>query len=113
MIAPPPIPNRPARKPATTPPVTMAAPSQASSLSGTPENIRMSWGKPAASSRDVRQIRPRVHHETYRLAQDRNAGAGLDGFGGDMTAERARARHAVKHPEDMASHGMQPRAARK
>jgi hypothetical protein len=46
--------------------------------------------------RDVRQIGARVHHLSQRLAQDRNAGAGLDGLHRDMPPERARPRHAVE-----------------
>ena len=114
MIAPPPMPNRPARKPASTPPATMIAASQASSPSGTPANI----GRPSDrwtrnSGRDVRQFGARVHHMGKRVAQDRNAGAGLDGLRRDVAAERARAGHGVEQAEDMARHGVQPRAARK
>src|SRR4051812_19090060 len=85
MMAPPPMPNRPARKPETTPPATMTAASQASSSSGMPENMESS-SDAKVSRRDVRQIRPRVHHAANRVTQDRNAGAGLDGLGRDVAA---------------------------
>ena len=48
-----------------------------------------------------------------RVAQDRNAGAGLDGMRRDVAAEGARAGHGMEQPEHVARHGMQPRAARK
>ncbi len=60
----------------------------------------------------MRRIRRRVHHPRQRLAQDRNAGAGLDGIGRDMPPEGARARHGVEEPEDVARDGVQPHAAR-
>src|SRR3954463_13145557 len=110
MIAPPPMPNSPARKPASTPPATMTAASQASSLNGIPEIIG-TGSAPGAARRlgcDVRQIRARVHHEIKRLAQDRNASAGLDGLRRDVTAESARARHALKQAENVPGHRMQP-----
>jgi hypothetical protein len=67
----------------------MTAASQASSLSGMPENIGSS-SDTKVSRRDVRQIRPCVHHAANRVTQDRNAGAGLDGLGRDVAAERTR-----------------------
>src|SRR5256885_9279336 len=112
MIAPPPMPNRPARMPVTRPPAIIANASQASSASGTPGIIGCS-GKTSLSGCDVRQIRARVHDKTKRLAQHRNAGAGPDGVRGDMAAERARAGHALEQAEDVPGHRMQPRAARK
>src|SRR5262249_17669490 len=109
MIAPPPMPNRPARKPDTTPPAMTIAASQATSLSETPAikaGFFAEW-----SRRDVRQIRAVVHHLGQRIAQDRNVGAALDGVDRNVTAERARAGHAVEQAEDVTRHRVQPHAA--
>src|SRR5688572_31188624 len=111
MIAPPPMPNSPDRKPASTPPATMTAASQASSPSGTPAIMECRTGR--KSCRDVRQIRARVYDKAKRVAQDRNAGAGLDGVRRDVAAERAGAGHALEQAEQRARHRMQPGAARK
>src|SRR5947209_18746858 len=111
MIAPPPMPNRPARMPVTTPPMTIAKASQASSPSGMPGIIGCSGEN--LSGRDMRQLCARVHDEAQRVAQDRNAGARLDGVRRDVAAERARAGHALEQAEDVPGHRMQPRAARK
>src|SRR5947209_17783609 len=104
MIAPPPIPNSPARIPVTTPPAMIAPASSASSENGTPVST---------SGRDVGRGGTRVRHQTDRLAQNRHAGTGLDGLRRDVTAERARAGHPLKQAQDVARHRMQPRAARK
>src|SRR5256885_810204 len=103
MIAPPPIPNRPARMPVTTPPAMIAAASSASSLSGTPVST---------SGRDVRGFGAHVRHEADRLAQDVCARTGLHRMGRNVAAEGTRARHTVEQPEHVTGHGMQPRALR-
>ena len=61
----------------------------------------------------MRQIGARVHHLSQRVAQDRNAGAGLDGIDRDVPPERTRSWYAMEGSEDVTRHGMQPRAARK
>src|SRR3954471_8399152 len=104
MIAPPPIPNRPARIPVTTPPTMMAPASSASSESGTPVSTL---------GRDVRGLGARARQEVDCIAQHRNASPGLYGMRRDVTAERARARHPLKEAKDMSRHRVQPRAARK
>src|SRR5947209_9060433 len=104
MIAPPPIPNRPARIPVTTPPAMIAPASSGSSEDGTPVST---------SSRDVSRGGTRVRHETDRIAQDRNAGARLDGLRRDVKAERARAGHPLEQAKDVPGHCMQPGTARK
>src|SRR3954468_1697304 len=103
MIAPPPIPNSPARSPETTPPEMMAAASSASSDHGIPVST---------SSRDVRGFGAGVHHESGCIAQKLGAHDGPHRMRRNVAAEGARAGHALEQPEHMAGHRMQPRAAR-
>src|SRR4051812_49284381 len=103
MIAPPPIPNSPARMPVTTPPAMIAAASSASSDHGIPVST---------SSRDVRGFGAGVHHESGCIAQNLGARAGPHRMRRNVAAEGARAGHALEQPEHMAGHRMQPRAAR-
>src|SRR5579862_5004764 len=105
MTAPPPMPNRPARMPVTTPPAMIAAASQRSSPSGTPEIIESPGSViETRSRRDVRHIGTRVQYERNRLAQDRNAGAGLDRMRREVATERARAGHRVEQAEQVSRH---------
>ena len=60
----------------------------------------------------MRQFGARVHHMGNRVAQDRNAGAGLDGVDGDVTAESAGSRYGLDRSKHVSSNGVQPRAAR-
>src|SRR5258707_8072746 len=107
MMAPPPMPNRPARMPVTTPPMTIATASHISSPTGTPNIEGSAWG--IARTGDGRsrrggvlQFGPRVHDQGERLAQDPRVRAGFHTLGRDMAAERARARHALKQAEQVA-----------
>src|SRR5215204_5804568 len=125
MMAPPPTPNSPARRPVTAPPTTMAAASQASSPAGMPSIIRplledvRSGAKPVPTFADrtpgktgpnrpasrrcgLRHWRWRVHHKVQRLAQDTYAGAGFDGVNGDMPAERTGPRYGAEQSEQVA-----------
>src|SRR5437870_4615462 len=104
MIAPPPIPNRPARIPVTTPPAMIAPASSASSGNGTPVST---------SGRDVGRGGTRGRHEIERVTQDRNAGARLDGLRRDVAPKCTRAGHPLKQAQDVPGHCMQPRTARK
>src|SRR4030088_1809821 len=108
MMPPPPMPNRPAKRPVASPPATIRSRSQASSLAGTPKYIRCSAGGPdetfpGFSSRDRRRLRDRpvntVTDERQRLDQDIRPGAGLDRVGRQVTAEGARARHTAEEAE--------------
>src|ERR1700752_1640271 len=101
MIAPPPIPNRPARMPVSTPPAMITAASSASSDHGMPLST---------SGRDVRRLGARVDHEADRLAQNLCARAGLHRVRRDVAAEGARARNAMEQAEHVTRHGVQPRA---
>src|ERR1043165_1862632 len=103
MMAPPPMPNRPARMPVTTPPVMIAAASSTSSDHGMPLST---------SGRDVGGFGARVRNKRSRLAQDLRAGAGLDRMRRDMAAEGARAGHPLKQPEHVASHCVEARTRR-
>src|SRR5436305_13816863 len=104
MLAPPPIPNRPARIPVTTPPAMIAPASSASSENGTPVST---------SGRDVGRGGTRVRHQTDRLTQNPNAGTGLDGLRRDVAPKCTRAGHPLKQAQDVPGHCMQPRTARK
>ena len=98
----------------TTPPATMAAASQASSPSGTPAASNAPEdldAKRQAAAMCANSARASITM-AERLAQDRNAGAGLDGLRREMPAEGARAGHGVEQAEHVARDGMQPRAAR-
>src|SRR5215813_1286345 len=106
MTAPPPMPNRPARIPVTTPPTTMAAASQRSSLSGT-----ANMAAPDASGGGD-ESRSLVRYQCKRLPQHVGAGVGPDTFGRDMATERARPRHRMKQAEHMAGDRVEAHAAR-
>src|SRR5947209_3418499 len=104
MIAPPPMPNRPARMPVTRPPATIAKASQASSASGTPVST---------SGRNVGRFAARVPYKADRVAQDPDAGARPHGMRRDVTAEGTCARHPLEQTEQMPRDRVQPRAASK
>src|ERR1044072_4511228 len=103
MIAPPPMPNRPARTPVTTPPAMIAAASSTSSDHG----MLLS-----TSGRNMRGLGACVDHEIDRLAQHLRVRPRLDRMRRNVTAEGTRARHAVEQPEHMTRHGVQARALR-
>src|SRR5947209_4187920 len=104
MIAPPPIPNRPAKMPVTIPPAIIAAASSASSDSGTPVST---------SGRDVGRFGAGVRHKRDRLAQNFSAATWLDRVRRNVPPERACARHGMEKAEHVPRHRVQPRAARK
>ena len=91
MMAPPPMPNRPARMPTSTPAPAIQSASQTISPSGTPSSM-MSWMRgPKRSGGDVRQFGRAVHYQRQCISHDRSVGIGLDRFGRQMAAESARA----------------------
>ena len=115
MIAPPPMPNRPARMPVTTPPATITAASKRELAEREPKH---GCSEDAGSSRrdacrgGLRHFSGLSITSAKRLRQHLGACAGLDRLRREMPAEGARARHAVEQAEHMARDGMQPRAAR-
>src|SRR5215470_5745471 len=115
MSAPPPMPNRPARMPVTTPPAMISAASSRSSLTGTPRIIRRSHWLRRQRSRcgGVRHLHIHVHDEGKRVAERCYAGAGLDRLRRQVPAEGARAGDAAEQPEDVARDGVKAHAARK
>src|SRR5882724_173650 len=104
MMAPPPMPNSPARMPVTMPPPMIATASQPSSPRGTP-NINGSawtaseWSGGTSRGGGVRQIGTQVHDQGQRVTQHFHAAAGLDALGRDVAAERARAGHRMEQTE--------------
>src|SRR5580704_9266082 len=118
MTAPPPMPNRPASNPVTTPPTMMASASQSSSLKGTPKIILCRLpGRDGSKLRgDVRQFPVRVQTliRDKRERRGEEFGAGLRGSRstGEMPAVSARAGHRVEQAVQMSRDGVQPRAVR-
>src|ERR1700674_4908351 len=111
MMAPPPMPNSPARMPVTALLTMIAAASQASSPRGTSSNMRISAaGSPGAAGRTssrggLHQIDIAVEHERERLGEHLDAGRGLHRVHGEMPAEGARSGHPVKKTEQVAGDG--------
>src|SRR6188508_1248545 len=99
MIAPPPIPNKPARMPVTTPPAMIAAANNASSDHGMPAST---------SGRDGSGFCAHIRHESGRVAQDFGARLRLHRMGCDVTAKGACAGDALEQPEHMTRHRVQP-----
>src|SRR5690348_8945949 len=114
MIAPPPIPNRPARMPTRMPAPAIQPASSAISLGGYPNTTGslQSAQRGAASGGHVRQIRRAVQHERHRFLQYSNAGARLHRLGREMAAEGARARHGAEKTEHVPRHRREADAAR-
>ena len=113
MMAPPPMPNRPARMP-----VDDAA---RHDRRREPARSRRAE-RPACMDCPGNVVRPRRCAPIRRALSITSASAsrrtaapapGLTACGREMPAEGARARHAVEQAEHMARDGMQPRAARK
>src|SRR5580704_16159532 len=75
MTAPPPMPNRPASSPVTTPPTTMASASQSSSLNGTPRIICLSFR--GRVQRGTRNPYPRTLQNDLRSAFQIDRGYGF------------------------------------
>src|SRR5947199_10587010 len=99
-MAPPPIPNRPAKMPVTIPPAMIAAASSASSDSGTPVST---------SGRDVGRFGALVRYVSDRVAQNFSAGTWLDRVRRNVTPERERPRHGMETAEHGARAGGQVR----
>src|ERR1039457_6144846 len=131
IMAPPPMPNRPARMPTRMPAPAIQSASRTISPIGYPSNIfprivrqaRLIYLRMILSENrfrlfgimhglggDVRQILGRVQHQRQRISHDGGAGARFDRLGRQMTAEGARARHRMEQAEDMAGDRMQPHA---
>src|SRR5262249_30456695 len=112
------MPNKPARMPVTKP-ATMIRPARnKSSLTGTPKimvesrlDIRFRGAR--SRRRGVRHLAVGVHDQGQRRAEGSNAGARLDGLGGKVAAEGARARDAAEQAENVPRDRVQPGAAEK
>src|SRR5215472_16441151 len=104
MTAPPPIPNRPAMMPVSTPPPAMAAARTTSSPIGTPDiSTLLSPGTSPGTSRGRRLSQcGAACKQTERLAQHLGAGTRLDRCDGKVAAERARARRPMEQAHHMA-----------
>src|SRR6185312_6804635 len=114
MIAPPPMPNRPARMPTRMPAPAIQPASSASSPGGYPntKGSLQSAQRGAASGGHVRQIGPTVQHERHRFLHYSNAGAGLHRLGREMAAESTRARHGAENAEHVPRDRRETGAAR-
>src|SRR5579862_2074759 len=106
MMPPPPMPNRPAKSPVTTPPPRINSTSQTISPIGLPSTRRP--GRRNALGGDVRQIVCPVHYQRQRSSHDRGRCALLDRLGREVPAEGARAGNAAEKAEDVAGDGMEP-----
>src|SRR5579864_9667427 len=112
MTAPPPMPNRPASNPVTTPPTTMVSASQNSSLNGTPKIILLfALSVTAALRGDVRQfpvpVQALVCDKRERRSEEFGAGVPGSRGAGKMPAEGARTGHRVEQAVQMPRDGVQ------
>src|SRR5208282_2558373 len=107
MTEPPPMPNRPARSPVITPPMTMAAASQRISFSPTPRSI---FAVLPRSGSDVRQFAVAVRDETDRFDQKFGAGMRRRRGTSEMPAESTRPRHGAEQAMQMPGDGVEPPA---
>src|SRR5450759_2689778 len=108
IMAPPPIPNRPARMPTRMPAPAIQSASRTTSPIGYPRIMLPRMKRRLGG--DVRQIVAGVQHQRQRISHDGSRGRRLDRLGRKMAAKGARARHCAKQAEHMASNGMQPHA---
>src|SRR6185312_2674738 len=113
MTPPPPMPNRPARMPVTTPPARINSTSQTISPSGYPSSMVIRWMPSDRTNDDVRQIRGPVQHQRQRISHDGGPGARLDRFRRQMAPEGARARHRAEQPKHVPRDAAQPNAGRR
>ena len=114
MMAPPPMPNRPARMP-----IDDAGDQQSRARAGDlADRISQQHAFPRKAGEDRAQAAMCAKSgglsSTSASASARTSAhrAGLDRLGRQMPAEGARARHRAEQPEQMARDGVQPRAAR-
>src|SRR3984957_16343318 len=117
MTAPPPMPNRPASNPVTTPPTTMASASQSSSLNGTPRIILPCTRADGLKLRgDVRQfpipVQDLVRDKRERGGEEFGAGLRRRRSAGEMPPVSARPGHGAEQAVEMSGDGVQPCALR-
>src|ERR1700690_3837084 len=108
IMAPPPIPNRPARMPTRMPAPAIQSASRTISPIGYPRIMLPRMKRRLGG--DVRQIVTGVQHQRQRISHDGSRGRRLDRLGRKMAAEGARARHRAEQAEHMTSNRMQPHA---
>ena len=109
ITEPPLTPNKPARKPAITPPMSRASASQRISCNPTPRNILLLYSFGIVSGGDVRDFRLPVRHQAQRREQKLGASIRRRGAG-KMAAEGACARHGAEQAVEVPGDGVQPRA---
>src|SRR3981189_2119335 len=112
MTAPPPMPNRPAISPVTTPPPRIPATSSAISPNGTPNIMGCPQARIGSGRRGPGRFGVGIPRERQRVEESSGGGPGLHAFGREVAAEGARTRDAMEQAEDMAGHRMEPRATR-
>src|SRR3984885_15529278 len=110
MTAPPPMPNRPARIPVMTPPITTASASQRISLNGTPSTIALSV---LALSGGAIGLQRHIRNKRQRGGEKVGASLRRRGGAGERAAERACPRHGAEQAVQMPRNGMRARALRK
>ena len=116
MMAPPPMPNRPARMPVATPADHDQRRRAARSRRAEPRAaciLRAAYAGRCLARRFAPVRRAPVHHQRQRVCQNLGACAGLDRLPSpDAGGRRARPARALEQAEQMARDRMQPHAAR-
>src|SRR5262249_11048881 len=110
MTAPPPMPNRPASTPVTTPLANIPSTSSAISPGGTPNMGFIPSCRTGSCGHDPGL--DVVAHEGERIEKCLCDGARLDALGREVAAKQPRTRQGVKETDRMARDGVEPRAAR-